>query len=287
MPDNIKTGLVLEGGGMRGLFTAGVIDVLMENGITFDGLIGVSAGSSFGCNYKSNQIGRVLRYSLRYRNDPRYMGITSLILTGNIVGAEFAYHTMPDRLDVFDRNAFARNPMEFYVVCTDILTGKPVYHKIDTIDYQELEWMRASASMPILSRPVKVSDGRRMLDGGISDSIPLKFFQETGYRRNIVVLTQPRNYLKTKSPEWIFKLLMPYAPKIAEAMSHRHIMYNSQLKYINQQENIGDTLILAPENTLPIGRLEMNVHKIKYVYTQGRNTAEARIPEILKFIKGK
>ncbi|MDE7396705.1 MAG: patatin family protein [Muribaculum sp.] len=287
MSNKIKTGLVLEGGGMRGLFTAGVIDVLMENGITFDGLIGVSAGSSFGCNYKSNQPGRVLRDSLKFRNDPRYMGIMSFILTGNIIGAKFAYHTMPDRLDIFDRNAFKRNPMEFYVVCTDTQTGEPVYHKIDTVDYQALEWLRASASMPILSRPVKVSDGRLMLDGGISDSIPLKYFQNNEYKRNIVVLTQPRNYQKTKSPGWIFKILMPYAPKIAEAMSRRHIMYNSQLEYINQQEQHGNTLIIAPEETLPIGRLEMKADKIKQVYNLGRETATSQLPLILKFLNNK
>ena len=121
----MRTGLVLEGGAMRGLFSAGVIDVMMEQGIDFDGLIGVSAGSSFGCNFKSRQPGRVIRYNLRFHNDPRYMGLRSLLTTGDLVGAEFAYHTLPLELDIFDSETFENNPMEFHLVCTDVITGQP------------------------------------------------------------------------------------------------------------------------------------------------------------------
>ena len=168
----MKRGLVLEGGAMRGLFTAGVIDVMMEHGIDFDGMVGVSAGSSFGCNFKSRQPGRVLRYNLRFGRDPRYMGLRSLLKTGNLVGAEFAYHVLPLELDIFDSQTFESNPMEFYMVCTDVSTGETVYHRMDKVDYDSLEWLRASASMPVVTRPVKVNDGRLLLDGGISDSIP-------------------------------------------------------------------------------------------------------------------
>ena len=142
----MKRGLVLEGGALRGLFSAGVIDVMMENGIDYDGVIGVSAGSNFGCNYKSRQPGRVIRYNVRFANDPRYMGLRSLITTGNLVGAEFAYHYMPLQLDVFDIATFESDPMEFYLVCTDCLTGEPVYYRMDKVDYDSLEWLRASAS---------------------------------------------------------------------------------------------------------------------------------------------
>ncbi len=280
----MKRGLVLEGGAMRGLFTAGVIDVMMEHDIVFDGLIGVSAGSSFGCNYKSRQPGRVLRYNLNYGRDPRYMGVKSLLTTGNLVGAEFAYHTLPLELDIFDVEEFERNPMEFHLVCTDVDSGTPVYYRMDHVDYDTLEWLRASASMPVLTRPVKVDDGRLMLDGGISDSIPLKYFQSIGYDRNIVVLTQPRDYKKKPAKEWLFNMLMPYAPAIARAMGRRHLMYNAQLDYIASQEALGNTLIIAPADPLPIGRVDANPSKLRQVYGIGRKAALDNIDAIKAFL---
>jgi len=129
-------------------------------------LWGVSAGSSFGCNFKSRQPGRVLRYNLRFYNDPRYMGVRSLLSTGDLVGAEFAYHILPLELDIFDCAEFESNPIEFHVVCTDVMTGNPVYYLMEKVDYDSLEWLRASASMPIVTRPVKVADGHILLDGG-------------------------------------------------------------------------------------------------------------------------
>lgn len=280
----MKRGLVLEGGAMRGLFTAGVIDVMMEHGITFDGLIGVSAGSSFGCNYKSQQPGRVIRYNLNYGRDSRYMGLRSLLTTGNLVGAEFAYHTLPLKLDIFDVKTFESNPMEFYLVCTDVADGQPVYYRMDHVDYDTLEWLRASASMPVLTRPVKVDDGRLMLDGGISDSIPLKYFQSIGYDRNIVVLTQPRDYKKKPAKEWLFSLMMPYAPAIARAMGRRHLMYNDQLEYIAEQEALGNTLIIAPAEPLPIGRVDADPDKLKRVYQIGRMAALGNLAAIKAFL---
>lgn len=280
----MKTGLVLEGGAMRGLFSAGVIDVMMEEGITFDGLVGVSAGASFGCNYKSHQPRRVLRYNLRYGKDPRYLGLRSLLTTGNLIGAEFAYHTLPMELDIFDTATFESDPMEFHLVCTDVDTGQPAYYRMDRVTYESLEWMRASASMPVVTRPVRVDDGRRMLDGGIADSIPLRYFQQCGFERNIVVLTQPRDYRKSPAKEWLFKLLMPYSPAIAKAMGRRHEMYNSQLDYISEQEKLGNTLIIAPDAPLPIGRVEMNPAKMKEVYNIGRTAAIRLIPSIIEFL---
>ena len=186
----MKTGLVLEGGAMRGLYTAGVLDILMENGITVDGAVGVSAGAVFGCNYKSGQIGRVLRYNLAYCRDPRYMGLRSLIRTGDLYGEQFCYHDIPDRLDPFDREAFRKNPMAFYVVCTDVHTGEAVYYRLSDGGDRDIQWMRASASMPLVSRTVQV-DGYELLDGGIADSIPIAWFRSQGYTRNLVILTQP------------------------------------------------------------------------------------------------
>ncbi len=279
----MKTGLVLEGGGMRGLFTAGVIDVMMENGIEFDGLVGVSAGSSFGCNYKSRQPGRVIRYNMAYSKDPRYMGIRSLVTTGNLVGAEFAYHTLPMQLDIFDTDTFESNPMEFHLVCTDVATGLPVYYRMDRVDYESLEWLRASASMPIVTRPVKVDDGRLMLDGGISDSIPLEYFRKCGFEKNVVVLTQPRDYRKAPAPKWLFRLLMPHEPAIAMAMGRRHLMYNSQLDYLAAQEESGSTLVIAPEAPLRIGRTESDSSKMLQTYRIGRETAAGNLDRIRQF----
>ena len=281
----MKRGLVLEGGALRGLFSAGVIDVMMENGIDYDGVIGVSAGSNFGCNYKSRQPGRVIRYNVRFANDPRYMGLRSLITTGNLVGAEFAYHYMPLQLDVFDIATFESDPMEFYLVCTDCLTGEPVYYRMDKVDYDSLEWLRASASMPLVTHPVKVG-GRVLLDGGISDSIPLKHFQDMGFDRNVVVLTRPRSYRKEPTKLWPYRLLMRRYPAITQAMARRHEMYNSQLDYVEREEQAGRIFVIAPEQDLPIGRVEMNVEKMNAVYNIGRETATALLPRLKEFLQG-
>ena len=231
----MKRGLVLEGGAMRGLFTAGVLDTMMEHGIEFDGIVGVSAGAAFGCNSTSKQIGRTLRYNIKYCNDPRYCSFLSLLKTGDMYGAKFCYHDLPEKLDIFDFQTFESNKTEFYIVCTNIETGEPVYHKMEKCDYDELEWMRASASMPLVSRVVEVG-GKKMLDGGISDSIPLKYFESIGYDRNVVVLTQPEGYLKSKNKMIsLIRLRLKKYPKLVDAMARRHEMYNSTLEYIWSQ----------------------------------------------------
>lgn len=279
-----KTGLVLEGGAMRGLFTAGVMDVMMEAGVEFDGIVGVSAGSSFGCNYKSRQPGRVIRYNIRFRNDSRYMGLRTFLRTGDLVGADFAYHVMPMELDVFDSATFESNPAEFWLVTTDVTTGEPVYYRMDRVTHESLEWLRASASMPVVTRPVRVDDGRLMLDGGISDSIPLEFFNSKGYRRNVVVLTQPRDYMKKPATMWPFRLFMRRYPRIVEAMARRHEMYNAQLRYVADQVTAGNAFVIAPEKPLPIGRVETDYTKMKLVYENGRAAAAMALPALKNFL---
>ena len=280
----MKTGLVLEGGGMRGLFTAGVMDVMMEYGIRFDGIVGVSAGATFGCNYKSHQVGRVLRYNVRFKDDPRYMGIRSLLRTGDLVAAEFSYHTLPNELDVFDFEAYNRDPMEFHIVCTDALTGEPVYRRLDRMDDEGLDWIRASASMPLVSRPVSL-DGRLLLDGGISDSIPLRYFQGQGFERNIVILTQPKGFYKKRTKLMpLFHIFMRRYPAIVQAMSRRHLMYNDELAYLEEQEQLGNILLIYPQDTLPIGRTEQDESKMRRVYAMGRQAAESMLPQIKRFI---
>lgn len=281
----MKKGLVLEGGGLRSLFSAGVIDVMMENQITFDGMIGVSAGATFGSNYKSGQIGRALRYNIALKDDPRYISWRSFFKTGDLVGAEFSYHVMPTELDIFDYEAFRQNPMEFHIVCTDAETGEPVYKQLDIMDYEGLEWVRASASMPIVSKPVPLK-GRKLLDGGIADSIPLKHFQELGYERNIVVLTQPKGFFKKRTKLMpLFHLTMRKYPAIIKAMGRRHLMYNEQLRYLAEEEKKGNILLIYPEDALPIGRTELNEEKMRKVYQMGRASAERRLQEIKNFLQ--
>lgn len=280
----MKTGLVLEGGAMRGLFTAGILDVLMEQGIDFDGLIGVSAGAAFGCNFKSRQVGRCIRYNKRFAKDWRYCSLRSLLLTGDLFGGEFCYHRMPKELDIFDVKAFDANPMAFYAVCTDVETGKPVYKLIDKANDEAYEWLRASASMPMVSKVVEVG-GHRLLDGGISDSIPLKFFQRIGYERNIVVLTQPAHYTKQRS-RWfpLMRWLMRRVPAISDAMARRPEMYNAELAYIEQAMEQGNTLVVCPDAPLKIGRISKNPDDMQATYELGRHMAERRMADIRAFM---
>ena len=281
----MKTGLVMEGGALRGLFTAGVIDVFMENGIEFDAAIGVSAGAAFGCNYKSKQIGRVIRYNKRFAKDKRFCSIRSLIKTGDLFGAEFCYHTIPDELDLFDTKTYLENPMDFYVVVTDIETGKAVYINSDEAGENALECFRASASMPIVSRPVEIN-GKKYLDGGIADSVPIQFFESIGYTRNVIILTQPADYVKKPSSATkIIRHVLKEYPKVAETMADRHNEYNDTLKYIAEKENIGDVLVIRPESPLGIGKIEHNPDKMQKVYDLGRAAGEKYLDAVKNFIK--
>lgn len=284
METNNKTGLVLEGGGLRGLFSEGVFDVMLANEISFDGMIGVSAGASIGCNFKSRQPGRGLRYNTDFAKDPKYIGIRAWLKTGDIASKDYCYHIVPTELDIVDAETFKNNPMAFYLVCTDVNTGKPVYKQIYEIDYDGLEWMRASSSMPIVSQPVHL-EGKYLLDGGVTDSIPLKYFQSLGYGKNVVILTQPEGYKKKRTKLIpLFKIFCKNYPKITEAMSHRHEMYNRQLDYIASEEKKGNTLVICPDDTLPIGRLELNPKKMQKVYDMGYATGTKRLNEIKDFI---
>ena len=249
---NINTGLVLEGGAMRGIFSAGIIDVLMENGFAFPALVGVSAGAAFGCNYKSNQPGRALRYNLRYCREPKYCSFRSLVKTGDIFGAEFCYHAIPEKLDPFAVNAFANNPMAFYVVCTDVETGKPHYQRIDRVEDDCYEWIRASASV---------------------------------CPRNMVVLTRPRDYVKEPANMLLFRHSLRKYPHMLEAVRNRHVMYNAQRDYVFAQEKAGKALVLCPDAPLTIGRIEHQREKIQQTYDLGRQLAMSRLDEIRGFIE--
>ena len=269
---------------MRGIFTAGVIDVLMEQGIEFKALTGVSAGAAFGCNYKSRQYGRALRYNLRYCRDWRYCSFRSLIRTGDLFGAEFCYRTLPFELDPFDCLTFDTSSMDFWVVATDVLTGKPVYQRLDRVDDDCMEWIRASASMPMVSRPVKVG-GYTLLDGGMSDSIPLKFMTDKGIAKNVVILTRPRKYFKQPANTLPLKLFMHKYPAMIETMKNRHIMYAFERAYVFEEEKAGNAFVICPEKPLDISRTEHDPMRIRAAYDAGTRTAEALLPALKRFMK--
>ena len=279
------TGLVLEGGAMRGLFTAGVLDVLLENGVAFDGMIGVSAGAAFGCNYKARQIGRVLRYNLRYCRNWRYCSFRSLLLTGDLFGAKFCYRDLPNELDPFDNPTFDENPMPFWLVATDVETGKAVYRRMDRAGDECSDWIRASSSMPLVSRPVEL-EGRRYLDGGIADSIPLRAFEERGYERNVVVLTQPEDYVKAPSSGMgLMRLALGKYPNLLKTLANRHVQYNETTAYIRKREAEGAALVIRPKTKLDIGRVEHDAEKIRAVYQLGREAGLEKLDVIKNFLK--
>lgn len=276
----MKKGLVLEGGAMRGLFSAGVMDVMMEHQLLPGGIVGVSAGACFGCNMKSGQKGRAIRYNKAFAKDSRYCGLRSLIKSGDIFNAEFAYHVVPNKYDIFDSAAFEASPIQYYVVCTDIVMGEPVYKLCDKGGDWLFEWIRASASMPIVSNIVNI-EGYKLLDGGMTDSIPLEFFERNGYDANVVVLTQPAGYVKKKSPIVpIMKMKYGKYPRLVEVMANRHIMYNNQLDYVSKAEAERRCVVIRPEAPLEIGHISHNPNDMEHVYQAGRRAGESKIDAI-------
>ena len=280
----MKNGLVLEGGAMRGLFSAGIMDVMMENGITFDGVIGVSAGAAFGCNYKSRQPGRAIRYNKRFAKDKRYCSMQSFLRTGDLFGAEYAYHIVPNEYDIFDNETYEQNPLEFWLVCTDVETGQPVYKRCDKGGDVTFDWVRASASMPVVSKVVEL-EGYKLLDGGITDSIPLKAFQQEGFERNIVILTQPLGYEKKPSRFLpIIRMSLRKYPRVVEAMAMRHLMYNEELAYVEQEVRRGTTMAIYPDKPLPIGHISHDPAEMQRVYDIGREMGERKLEEMKSFL---
>ncbi|MBQ7148725.1 MAG: patatin family protein [Pseudobutyrivibrio sp.] len=284
----MKKGLVMEGGAMRGIFTCGVIDVLMENGIEFDSAVGVSAGATFGLNFKSKQIGRPLRYNKKYCNDKRYCSFKSLVTTGDIYNVPFCYGTLPYELDVWDVDTFYNNPMDFFCVATDIKTGKPVYHKCNNRDESrdgiDIKWIRASASMPMVSRPVEI-DGELYLDGGMSDSIPLKFMEEQQCDKILVIETQPADYVKQPQKYMaLLKLTLGKFPEMIRVMKNRHFMYNEEKSYIRQKEQAGEVFVIRPATAPNINPTEKNPEELQRVYDMGRVEATKALEALKKYL---
>lgn len=239
-------GLALEGGGYRGMYTAGVLDVWMEHGLTCDHMVGVSAGAAFGYNFKSRQIGRAIRYNKAYCADKRYAGVVSWLRTGDMFNADFAYHEVPIERDPIDLEAYRACPMRFTCVCTDIETGKAVYHDLPYGDERDIEWIRASSAIPVATRPVAI-DGHKYLDGGVADSIPSAWLFAQGYDRNIVVLTQPAGFVKqSNSMMPMLRRVFRHYPEFVAALEHRHEVYNATLDDLARREAAGEIIVVRP-----------------------------------------
>ena len=278
----MKIGLVLEGGAMRGMYTAGVLDVFLENGIEADKIVGVSAGALFGVNYLSKQNGRTIRYNKRFNRNKNYMGIRPFLKEGNFVNTKFAYEDVPKKLDPFDNDTFKNSKADFYAVVTNVQTGKAEYIKVDDV-FGQMDVLRASGSMPIVSKPVLIN-GKHYLDGGIADSIPFRWLSRQECDKIIVVLTRDASYRKGPAPKFTIWKLKKY-PKIAKKMKERHENYNSSLEELKTLEESGNAFVIQPSEPIKIGRLERNPGKLQMVYELGRKDGEEKLKELKQYLK--
>lgn len=267
-----KTALVLEGGAMRGMYTAGVLDCFMDHGICFDAVIGVSAGALFGVNLLSKQRGRVIRYNKRFNGDKNYMGIRPLLKEKNIVSTKYAYDIVPRELDPFDDEEYKKSDIPFYAVVTNVKTGKPEYVQIKSV-FEQMDVLRASGSMPIVSKPVKLGH-EWYLDGAVTDSIPYEKMLEMGYDRVVVVLTKPVDYVKKPMPKLFTSIYKRRFPRFYEAFSNRYIMYNAQLERLKELEKQGVARVLRPSEHIKVSKVEKNPDKLESLYQLGIRDAE-------------
>ena len=279
----MATALVLEGGAKRGIYTAGVLDVLLENNLLADAVFGVSAGAIHGCTYAAKQTGRSIRYNLKYGNDPRFGSVQNWLKTGNIVDTEFCYHALPDSLDPFDHQTFETSGIKFYAVCSNVETGQADYIHCSELR-TKIDYIRASASLPFFSEIVEI-DGKKLLDGGICDSIPLKAAQQHGFDKNIVILTRPAGYRKKPSfNRFLAKITYKKFPLFAKAIINRATMYNQELDYVAEQEKSEKTLVLRPSKFINIKHLEQNLAIVKQMYELGRSDALKNLEKIRRFL---
>ena len=279
----MKTGLVLEGGAHRAIYSAGVLDVLAENDIHFDGVIGVSAGAIHGCAFVSHQIGRSIGYTLKYADDKRYMSFYSLITTGNMVGEQFCYHDLPEKLFPFDHETFENSSTAFYVTCTNLQTGKAEYIRCEELR-NKMPYLRASASMPFVSQ-TSIINNTPYLDGGIADSIPIRAFQNMGYERCVAVLTRAAGYKKKPNKlTWLAYFLYRRFPNFIKAIKNRHIMYNNELTDIENMQKNKQVFIIRPSKLIKISHTEKNKHILREVYELGRKDTENALPDLINFL---
>lgn len=279
-----KVVMVLEGGSFRCQFTAGVLDVFMENGVEVPACYGVSAGALSGLNYKSRQIGRANRVNLAFCNDSRYMGAKSFATSGSVVGYDFLLNDIQDRLDPFDNDAFEKNPMSLYAVATDVVFGTPAYLPVENA-VLDVDALRATTSLPLMTQPVEMGDAI-YLDGGVADSVPVEHaLEDAGFDRAIVVLTQDRTYKKGPY-EFLAAVHARYAayPYLLEALENRHERYNEQREHIWEYERQGRALVIAPPQPVEVGHIEHDPAKLLALYIQGRQEGKRRLDEVRAFI---
>ena len=265
--NNHKTALVLEGGAMRGMYTAGVLDAFMDNDIEFDAVIGVSAGALFGVNLLSKQRGRVIRYNKRFNSDKNYMGIRPLLREKNIVSTEYAYDIVPRKLDPFDDEEYKKSKVPFYAVVTNIKTGEPEYIQIKSV-FEQMDVLRASGSMPVVSKPVKLGSNW-YLDGAVTDSIPYQHMLDMGYDRVVVVLTKPADYVKKPMPRIMTSVYKKRFPKFYEKFANRHVMYNAQIEHLKELEEEGIAQVYRPSEHIKISKIEKDPEKLERLYQLG------------------
>ena len=278
----MSIGLVLEGGAMRGLYTAGVLDVFLDNNIKVDGIIGVSAGVLFGVNYLSKQKGRAIRYNKKFAKDKRYMGMRSFLNTGNIINRDFAYYEIPFKIDVFDEETFEKSNTDFWATVTNIETGEAEYLKLTNV-FEQMELLRATSAMPIVSEIIEI-DGKKYLDGGVSDSIPVEKCKSMGYDKIIVVLTRTIEYRKKKASSTLAKIKYKEYPKLIETMENRYKKYNETVEKIIDMENKKEIFVIRPSKDLKIKRIEKDVDKLQAMYDLGVSDCKKQLEKLKEYI---
>lgn len=278
----MSIGLVLEGGAMRGLYTAGVLDVFLDNNIKVDGIIGVSAGVLFGVNYLSRQKGRAIRYNKRFAKDKRYMGMRSFITTGNIINKDFAYYEIPFKIDVFDEETFEKSNTDFWATVTNIETGEAEYLKLNNV-FEQMELLRATSAMPIVSEIIEI-DGKKYLDGGVSDSIPVEKCKSMGYDKIIVILTRIIEYRKKKASSTLAKIKYKEYPKLIETMENRYKKYNETVEKIIDMEDKKEIFVIRPSKDLGLKRIEKDVDKLQAMYDLGVSDCKKQLEDLKEYI---
>lgn len=279
-----KIGLILEGGGMRGIYTAGVLDFFIEKNIEVDITIGVSAGSCHASSYLSKQYKRAYNATVDYLNDKRYLSFSNLIKTGSIFGMDFMFNKIPNELNIYDYDTFAKSKSKFVVVATNCETGSPEYFELKDLK-KEIIYMQASCSIPMFANIVEIDDFK-LVDGGVSDSIPIEYSLNQGYKKNIVVLTRDVTYKKNKQKflPIVNKKYKKY-PNLIKAIENRHLNYNKSLTLVNQLEKDGDVLVIRPKKPVNVSQIEKNAKKLTSLYEEGYDDAKELYDKILDFIK--
>ena len=280
-----QAGLVLEGGGMKGLYTAGVLDFFLDKNLLFSSVYGVSAGACHMCSYLSGQQGRARDVSVDYLEDKMYCSARSLVLTGDLFNVDVAYHLIPDYLYPFDHEAYHRYEGKAYGVVTNIKTGLPEYLRVKDLK-KDIDVIRASASLPLVARNVEIG-GNLYLDGGIADPVPIAKSIRDGNRKNVVVLTKEEGYVRKpteKSQLALIKARYLKYPKIYDLMAERHKNYNETMEYLYRQVENGQAFVIRPKHPSKVGRIEKNKELLLELYQEGYDEASAQYDALMEYL---